>query len=97
MVFEENFLRLTEQYVFKKKKNEWFNNVNFLIFFFQSTGYDNVVVTKQIYFLSVFLKSWIFKNISDSIAGIVRDSKYYYRRYRYREGERVFLPCPLII
>ena len=46
-MFEENFLRLTVTVRFQKKKNDYFKNVNFLIFFFQSITYNNVVVTKQ--------------------------------------------------
>ena len=47
-MFEEKFLRLTVKVRFPK--NEYFRNVNFLILFFHSISYDNVVVTKQIYF-----------------------------------------------
>ena len=37
--------------------------------FFQSISYNNVVVTKQIYFSSLFLKLWV--QVSDRIAGVV--------------------------
>ena len=47
MVFEKNFLRLTVAVRFQKK-NE--HSKNFLILFFKSTSYKNVVETKQIYF-----------------------------------------------
>ena len=39
--------------------------------FFQSISYNNVVVTKQIYFSSIFLKLWV--HISDNIAGVLGD------------------------
>ena len=42
---------------------------------FQPVSYNNVVGTKQIYFSSVFLKSWV--HISDNIAGVVGASQYY--------------------
>ena len=58
MVFEENFLRLTDTVHFqkkKKKKEKNFKDVNFLIlFFFKSIGRNNVAVTKQIYFSPTF-------------------------------------------
>ena len=42
---------------------------------FQPVSYNNVVATKQIYFSSVFLKSWV--HVSDNIAGVVGASQYY--------------------
>ena len=60
MIFEDDFLRST---VIVEKlstsKKERFNN------FF---------VTKQIYFSSAFLKSWV--NISDNIAGVIGGPQY---------------------
>ena len=66
-MFEEKFLRLTVKVRFPK--NEYFRNVNFLILFFHSISYNNVVVTKQIYFSPTFLKSWV--HISDNTAGVL--------------------------
>ena len=36
-----------------------------------------MVVTKQIYFLTTFLNTWV--QISDNVAGVVGDPQYYYR------------------
>ena len=75
-MFEEKFLRSTVKVRFPK--NEYFRDVNFLILFFHSISYNNVVVTKQIYFSPTFLKSWV--HISDNIAGVlglVGDAQYY--------------------
>ena len=69
MVFEEYFLRLTTEYVFKK----WVLEKREFSYFFKSA--NNVVVTKQIYFSPAFLKSWV--HISDNIAGVVGVSQYY--------------------
>ena len=47
-----------------------------------------MVVTKQIYFSPIFLKSW--SHISDNIAGVlglVGGPQYYEKGYWYREGE----------
>ena len=41
----------------------------FFLSFFQPISYNNVLVTKQIYFSKEFLNSWV--NISDIIAGVV--------------------------
>ena len=51
------------------QKNEYLKNVSFFIIF--SVSYNNVVVTKQIYFSLTFLKSWF--HISDNITGVVGD------------------------
>ena len=69
----ENILRLTVTVHFQIK-NQYFKNVNFLSFF-QSISYNNVVVTKVIYFSSAFLKSWV--DISDNIAGVAADLQCY--------------------
>ena len=55
MVFKENFSRLTVTAHFHK--NEYFKNVNFFYPFFWSMNYNNVVVTKQVYFSPTFSKS----------------------------------------
>ena len=47
-------------------------------------GYDNMVVTKQVYFSSAFLKLSI--HISGNVAGIAGGPQYYQRRYRRRES-----------
>ena len=72
MVFEENFLRLRVTVLLQKKED--FKNVNFLIIFFQSISYNNVVDPKQIYFPPTFLKSCV--HISHNNAGVVGDPKY---------------------
>ena len=71
MMFEENLLRCTVIVHFQKMitSKTWI----FLSFF--SVSYNNVVATKQIYFLSTFLKSWF--HISDNIAGVVGGLQYY--------------------
>ena len=43
-------------------------------------GYNNMVVTKQVYFSSAILKSWV--HISHNIAGIARGSQYQPRPQR---------------
>ena len=68
MVFEDNFLILTVTVSYCAKKS-WI----FLLFF--SVSYNNMVVTKQIYFWPTFLKSWV--HISDDIAGVVGGLQYY--------------------
>ena len=80
MVFEENFLRSTITVRFKKRvlqKGEF-------SYYFFSVSYDKVVATKQIYFSSTFLRSWI--HISDNIAGVVGGSQYYKMKCKYWEG-----------
>ena len=42
--------------------------------FFQAISYKNLVITRQIYFLRTFLKSWV--HVSDDIAGVVGDPQY---------------------
>ena len=69
----ENILRLTVTVHFQIK-NQYFKNVNILSFF-QSISYNNVVVTKVIYFSSAFLKSWV--DIFDKIAGVAADPQCY--------------------
>ena len=71
MKFEKNFWRSIVTVLFQK--NKYFKNVNFLILF-QSISYKNVVVTKEIYFLTTFLKSWV--HISGNIARAVGGRKY---------------------
>ena len=67
MMFEDNFLRIV---TVSFQKTEYCKEVNFFLsFFFESIIYKNVVVTKQIYFSSRFLKSRI--DISDNIAGLL--------------------------
>ena len=56
------------------RKNEYFKEVNFLIFFL-IISYNNVVVAKQIYFSFIFLKSWV--HISDNTSGVVGGRQYY--------------------
>ena len=74
MVFEVDFLRLTVTVHFQK--NDYFKNVNFVTCFFsQSISYNNIVLIKQIYFSSLFLKPRV--HISDNIAGIVANLQYY--------------------
>ena len=73
MEFEENFLRLTVTVLLQKKED--FKNVNFLIIFFQSISYNNVIDTKQIYFSPTFLKPCV--HITHNNAGVVGDPKYY--------------------
>ena len=55
IVIQEKFLRLSVTARFQKKEN--FKKVNFLILFFQSISYNNVIATKQIYFSPTFLKN----------------------------------------
>ena len=69
--------------------------MNFLIVFFQSVSYNNVVIRKETYFSPTFLKSWI--HIYDNIAGVVGNPQYYYSGYRYREGKENLFSCPIII
>ena len=73
MLFEDNFLGLSVAVRFQK--NEYFKKREFSYPFFQSVVYNNVIVTKQIYILTTFLKSWV--RISDNIAGVVGDPQYY--------------------
>ena len=74
MVFKDNFLGLTVAVRFQKY--EYFKVCEFSYpFFFQSIVYNNVVVTKQICFLTIFLKLWV--HISDNIAGLVGGPQYY--------------------
>ena len=68
-MFEESFLKKPMRF----QKNEYLKNVSFFIIF--SVSYNNVVVTKQIYFSLTFLKSWF--HISDNITGVVGDWQYY--------------------
>ena len=63
--------------------------------FFQSISYNNMAVTKQIYFSPTFLKWWVL--ICDNIAGVVGGSQYYQKGNTYKEGEGYLLPCPIII
>ena len=49
--------------------------MNFLILFFQSLVYSNVIVTKQINFLTTFLKSFV--HMFDNITGVVTVPQYY--------------------
>ena len=73
MVFEDNFLQLTVAVRFQK--NGYFKKREFSCPFFQSIIYNKLVVTKQIYFLTTFLKSWV--HIYDNIAGVVGGPQYY--------------------
>ena len=72
MMFAENFLRLTVLVRFQK--HGYFKNVNFLPNF-SVNSYNNLIVTKQIYFLLTFLKSYV--HIYDNIAGVVGGPQYY--------------------
>ena len=69
MMFEDNFLRIVTVSFQKTKYCKEVIFLFFLSFFFESIIYKNVVVTKQIYFSSRFLKSRI--DISDNIAGLL--------------------------
>ena len=74
MVFVEYFLRIfSKKGVLQKRK---------FFYPFQSRSYNNVVVTKQIYFSPRFLKSLV--HISDNIAHVVAGSQYNYRWCRRR-------------
>ena len=83
IVFVENLLRLTLIVRFpiknkkqnKNKKTMSTSKTWIFICFFRSISYNNVVVTKQVYFSSAFLKSWVY--ISDNIAGVVGGPQYY--------------------
>ena len=59
--------------VFSKKMST--SETSFFLSFFQEINYINVVVTKQIYFSSTFLKLSI--HISDNIAGALGGPHYY--------------------
>ena len=83
MVFEEDFFRLTLTVRFQKMCT-WKTWIFVLPF---SVSYNNVVVTKQIYFPPKILKSCI--HISYNIAGAVGGPQYYWRWYRYREGDQI--------
>ena len=72
MMFPENILRLTVLVRFQK--HGYFTNVNFLPNF-SVNSYNNLIVTKQIYFLLTFLKSYV--HIYDNIAGVVGVPQYY--------------------
>ena len=65
MVFEENILRFTVTVRFQE--------LEFSYHF--SVSYNNVVVTKQIYFSPTFLKSWV--HIYGNITGIDGGPQYY--------------------
>ena len=83
IVFGENLLRLTLIVRFPKKtknktktRKQWvLQKREFSYLFFRSISYNNVVVTKQVYFSSAFLKSWVY--ISDNIAGVVGGPQYH--------------------
>ena len=81
MLFKDNFLELTVAIRFQKY--EYFKKRQFSFPFFQSTVYNNVVVTKQIHFLNTFLKSWV--RIYDDIAGVIGGPHYYQREFRFGE------------
>ena len=71
MVCEKNFLRLTVTGCFQKMST----SKMWIFLLFLSVTYNNVVITKQIYFSSTFLKSWV--HISDNIAGVVGGTEHY--------------------
>ena len=73
MVFEDNLLGLTVAVRFQK--NQYFKKLELPYPFFQSIVYNNVVVTKQIYFLATLVISWV--HISHNIAGVVGGPQYY--------------------
>ena len=73
MVFEDNFLGLTVAVSFQE--HQYFKKRELPNPFFQSIVYNNVVVTKQIYFLATFFISRV--HISDNIAGAVESPQYY--------------------
>ena len=91
MVSDENFLRLTVTVRFQKTSTS--KACMFLLFF--SVSYNNVVVTKQIYYSLTFLKSWV--HICDNVAGVVGGPQYYQMGYKYKEGEGDLFHCPVII
>ena len=65
MVFEENILRFTVTVRFQEPEFSYHFSVS----------YNNVVVTKQIYFSPTFLKSWV--HIYGNITGIEGGPQYY--------------------
>ena len=66
------FLQIGSNSTFSK---EWvLQKCEFCCTFFHSVSYNNVVVTKQIYFSHTFLKSWT--HIFDNIAGVVWGPQY---------------------
>ena len=71
MVFKENFLRLTVIVRFQKMST----SKTWILLLFFSVSHNNLVVTKQIYFSSTFLKSLL--HISDNIASVVEGPQYY--------------------
>ena len=73
MVFEDNLLGLTVAVRFQK--NQYFKKLELPYPFFQSIVYNNVVVTKQIYFLATLFISWV--HISYNVAGVVRGPQNY--------------------
>ena len=73
MVFKGNFLGLAV--TVHLQKYEYFEKREFSYPFFPSIVYNNVAVTKQIYFLTTLLKSWV--HISDNIAGLEGAPQYY--------------------
>ena len=73
MLFEDNFLRLIVAVCFQE--NQYFNKCEFSYSFFQSIVYNNVIVAKQINFLTTFLKSFV--HIFGNITGVVRVPQYY--------------------
>ena len=73
MVFEDNLLGLTVAVSFQK--NQYFKKLELPNPFFQSIVYNNVVVTKQIYFLATLFISWV--HISYNVAGVVRGPQNY--------------------
>ena len=71
-MFEENLIEETITVRFQKKTKK---KREFSYLFFESISFNNVLVTKQVYFSSSFFKSWF--HISDNIAGVVEGPKYY--------------------
>ena len=91
MVSEENFLKLTVTVRFQRTSTS--KTCMFLLFF--SVSYNNVVVTKRIYYSLTFLKSWV--HICDNVADVVGGPQYCQMGYKYKEGEGDLFACPVII
>ena len=69
-------------------KNKFFKLWIFLVFF--SVSYNNVVITKKIYFSPTFLKLWV--HISGNFAAVVGGPQYYRRDVNIGKKKGVFSP-----
>ena len=66
----------------------WYTHVH--ISFNKSMNYNNVVVTKQIYFSPAFLSIFL-------LAFLIILQVHYWRWYRYKEQKGDLFPCPMFL